>query len=93
MKSLKITIEITCMVPNATKLTTDIFGELYIKNTKESLLSCPEIHGWHITSEGDDETTSEYDQGKLEDFIYKGMPKHTTTITLGDEKKVHTKHA
>lgn len=93
MKSLKITIEVTCMVPNSTKISTDIFGELYIKNTKESLLSCPEIHGWNITSEGDDETESGYDQGKLEDFIYKGMPKYTTTIILGDEKRVQTKHA
>jgi len=93
MKELKITIEVTCMVPNSTKITTDIFGQLYVKNTKESLVSCPEIHGWNITSEGDDETTSGYDQGKLEDFIYKGFPKYNTTITLGDEKRVHTKHA
>lgn len=82
------------MVPDSTKITTDTFGELYIKNTKASLLSCPEIHGWNlISSEGDDETISEYDQGKLEDFIYKGIPKYTTTIILGDEKRVQTKHA
>jgi len=81
------------MVPNSTKITTDIFGQLYIKNTKESLVSCPEIHGWNITSEGDSSTTSGYDRGKLEDFIYKGIPKYNTTITLGDEKRVHTKHA
>ena len=93
MKSLKITIEVTCMVPNATELTTDTFGEIYIKNVKESLLSCPEIHGIHFLSSDENEVISEEDNGRLEDFIYKGFPKYNTTITLGDEKRFHTKHA
>jgi hypothetical protein len=93
MKSLKITIEVTCMVPNATELTTDTFGEIYIKNVKESLFSCPEIHGIHFLSSDENEVLSEEDEGRLEDFIYNRQPKYTTMITLGDEKKTHTKNA